>query len=781
MNIIKRNGTIVEFNKDKIIHAIENAMLETETGVDHDIASNVADEIYIIVSSSNKNVNVEEIQDLVEIHLMKYSSGAAKRYILYRSKREKIRTNVVKPVGILSDEFISKYKHMKSPMDQLGNFVYYRTYSRYLPEENRREYWWETVRRAVEYNCSLAPINKNEAEELYDNIFNLRQFLSGRTMWAGNTAVSIKYPMSNYNCSFQTADSFISFKDVFYLLMVGSGAGVAVLREFVEKLPKVRTNYEVIHESYHPIEKSKRLDNTSLNFKGNNMAIINIGDSKEGWAEGLDLFFKIITSNSYKNIETIRINYDHVRPKGERLKTFGGTASGHQSIQTMFYKIDSVIRKYSDTYPKYKLKPIDCLDIYNIIGENVVSGGVRRTSEIILVDPDDEECLNAKSSLYYQEDGKWVFNKALSHRQMSNNSIYYKTKPTREFLHKHIQSVKTTGEPGWINAEAASKRRENFKGVNPCGEVLLDSKGLCNLTTVNVMAFVKDGNINISKLLEAQILSARSSYRMTCPELELPEWNDIQQRDKLLGCSLTGWQDMVNATNMSIVEQKELLESLRKVSRSAADNYAEKLGMKKSLLITTVKPEGTLSLLPTVSCGVHYSHSPYYIRRVRISADDALVKVCEELGYPVYPEVGQDPETCTTKVVEFPNKAPIGKTKKDISAIDQLEIYKMFMESYVDHNASITVTVKEHEWNIVEEWLWDNWDEVVGLTLIPDEEDNSVYELMPFEECSEEEYNRRISEMKPFIPSLISKYETEEIDSDDPNMNDCATGICPVR
>lgn len=162
-----------------------------------------------------------------------------------------------------------------------------------------------------------------------------------------------------------------------------------------------------------------------------------------------------------------------------------------------------------------------------------------------------------------------------------------------------------------------------------------------------------------------------------------------------------------------------------------------------------------MSQLPEVSSGVHYSHSPYYIRRVRINSSDPLVKVCEELGYPIYPEVGQDMETCTTKVIEFPCKAPKGRTKYDVSAIEQLEAYKMFMENYVEHNCSITVHVRDHEWEEVEQWVWDNWDTIVAVTFLP--LDDSFYQLMPYEAITEEEYNRRIKEMKPFMPSLLKK------------------------
>jgi ribonucleoside-diphosphate reductase alpha chain/ribonucleoside-triphosphate reductase len=339
--------------------------------------------------------------------------------------------------------------------------------------------------------------------------------------------------------------------------------------------------------------------------------------------------------------------------------------------------------------------------------------------------------------------------------------------------------MRYSGEPGWINERAGKKRRTNFNGVNPCAEILLDSKGLCNLTTVNVMGFVsKDGKLDKDGLLEAQRLSARAGYRMTCTELEIPEWNAVQQRDKLLGCSLTGWQDMVNATKLNLEKQKTLLKELRKAARSAAEAYARELGGTEPLLVTTVKPEGTLSLLPVVSSGVHFSHAPYFVRRVRISADDPLVKVCEELEYPVYPEVGQSADNATTKVVEFPVRAPAGRIKKDVTAIEQLEIYKLFMENYVDHNCSITVHVRDDEWEGVEQWVWDNWDELLALSFLS--YDDSFYELLPFEEISKAEYERRVAAMKPFIPSLISKYEKEETEYDIGNEG-CEGGACPVR
>lgn len=781
MKVEKRNKSLVEFDASKIKRAIEKAMAETLDGVDTILASEIASKIEKEFEKEQDIIHIEDIQDMVEMLLMdSIRKDAAKRYIIYRAERDRSRINRKEENTHLTEDFISTYKHSMAPMGELGSFVFYRTYSRFLNSEGRREYWYETVKRAVEYNTSIAPTTKEEAEALYDNVFNLRQFLSGRTFWIGNTEVSKNYPLANFNCAFEVIDSFKSFKDLFYLLMLGCGVGVRVLDEDVAGMPKVRTDYTIIHQDYTSKLKFERLENTSLNFFADDSCEIIVGDSKEGWIESLSFYFDLITEHNYRGIRNIFIDYSNVREKGERLIKFGGTASGHESLKNMFRKIDKVIKKraLSISQKKVRLTSVDCMDIANIIGENVVVGGVRRTAEMVIIDQNDKEAINAKSELYTFENNKWQINQEIAHRQMSNNSIYFTSKPSRKELHLQLERMRYSGEPGFINHEAASQRRPNMKGVNPCGEILLDSKGVCNLTTINVMAFVKDGVLQKEELLKAQKLSARAGYRMTMLELELPEWDKTQKRDRLLGCSLTGWQDMVNITGITREDEAHLLRELRKAARDAADEYAKELGQNVPILVTTVKPEGTLSQLPTVSSGVHYSHSPYFVRRVRISSSDPLLKVCEELKYPVFPEVGQEMETAATKVVEFPVKAPDGRTKYDITAIEQLENYIMFMENYVDHNCSITVHVREDEWEDVEEFVWNNWNKIVAVSFIP--LNDAFYELMPYESISEEEYKKRKLEMKPFIPSLISKYETKEEEYELEN-DGCENGICPVR
>ena len=471
-----------------------------------------------------------------------------------------------------------------------------------------------------------------------------------------------------------------------------------------------------------------------------------------------------------------------MRPKGERLKTFGGLASGPEPLMKMFEKVHKVLTtdEYSPKPENGKLRPIHLLDICNIIAQGIVVGGVRRSAQIALISPDDEECLNAKKGIVGKPD--------MDHRYLSNNSVFYEEKPTWDQLKKHFETLRDEGEPGFINAESARKRRENFNGVNPCAEVLLDNKGLCNLTTINVMAFVKDGTLDIAGLLEAQRLSARMGVRMTCVDLELYKWDRVQKRDRLTGCSLTGWQDMVEAVLLSKGQEIDLLQRLKYAAIQEAESYAEELGIEPPLLVTTIKPEGTISqLCGGVSPGLHHSHSPYYIRRIRINANDPLLKVVEELGWQVHNEVGQGVEIIDengnkiitpvlTKVIDFPVKSPTSKTKYDVSSLEQLETYYKFQQHYTEHNSSITVTVKEKEWEDVARNIYENWDQMIGVSFL--KLDGHVYDLAPYEAITEEQYIELKSKMKPFDHNLLLKYESGE---DHEVESDCEGGVCPIR
>lgn len=768
IGIIKRDGHIESFELEKVERAVLYAMMDVGK-IDVDKARDIAGMIDTILFSGEKSLTVTEISAIIEQELIDCGyTDVARAYINWRTRRE-FERDMDTEYKLLSKKFLSKYKHTKPPMTEIGTLTYYRTYSRYIPEKKRREYWWETVARAVDYNCSLdSKTTVKEAELLYDNIFNLRQFLSGRTLWSGGTPTAYTNPISQYNCSGLVIEELESYGDICYLLMLGVGVGFSVQRQYVNNLPMVRGDIMVNHIQYSPVVAGKRKEITEFSITDTYMEIT-VGDSKMGWAKAVEYILKAFYAVEFKSVKYIGINYNNVRPHGEPLKTFGGTASGHGALLTILDKMVGVILTNNSTMKK--LSTLEAMDIGNIIAEGIVVGGVRRSAEMVFCDADDKAVIEAKNNIYQ------AGNEGLLHRAMSNNSVAYEKKPTMDDLKERFKTIRHSAEGNFYNLETARKRKPNCKISNPCGEILLDSHQFCNLTTVNVMAFVEDGKLNMFKLLEAQMLSARAGYRTALLELELPKWNKNQKRDRLIGCSFTGWQDMVNATGITVEQQIHVARALRTEANDRANSYADSLGTGRPELVTTVKPEGTLSLLPTVSSGLHFSHSPYYIRRIRINSADPLVKVCEELGYPIKPEVGQTNENCRTKVIEFPVKAPLGKTKYEVSAIEQLEMYKMFMENYVDHNASNTISVKDEEWDEVITWIYDNWDSVIGITFIS--LDTTFYDLLPYEACDEAEYERRKAEMKPFNPELLLKYEVrEDFEIAD---DDCVGGACPVR
>lgn len=442
---------------------------------------------------------------------------------------------------------------------------------------------------------------------------------------------------------------------------------------------------------------------------------------------------------------------------------------------------------------------------------------VRRTAEIFLFDADDYESMFAKygiNGIWNVEQHVKVIEAArtaglveqaeflesiptmdaearpLHHRRMSNNSVAFESKPTREQLTMIFEIMQAEGEPGFINLEEAKRRRPNAEGLNPCAEILLDSYGVCNLTTVNLMQFVKrEGDaytLDTDALTEAQRMSARAGLRMTLVTLEIPHWNAVQQRDRLLGTSLTGVKDAMALLGYNASDEAMLIAHLGEVARREADDYAKEMRVSAPLLVTTVKPEGTISQVAGgVSSGLHYSHSPYYIRRIRINANDPLAKAVMDNGWTVHAEVGTPGETpdirlanARTLVIDFPVKSGATVTKDDVSAAEQFGTYFNFQRYYTEHNSSNTITVKPDEWGEVEQIVYDGWDEFVGVSFLA--ADGGTYELAPYEAISEAQYDEMVANFKPFEPAILAQYETGE-DSDLDGMDGCEGGVCPIR
>lgn len=714
----------------------------------------------------------------------------------------------------LKPEFLNKYPDNPQWNSLLGQFVYLRTYSRFDHIKGRREHWKETCARVVNYSMSLyeGPADtaelRAEAEALFHEMFNLRLFTAGRTMWIGGTDAARKFPLSNFNCSFTVVDSYRAFVDAFYLMMLGTGVGFRVLPRDVTQLSPIKTNVVVAHKPYHPKAQEARVDNTTVYEDSGGVYII-VGDSKEGWVDALSIYFDVLTSD--KQIESIMINYDNVRQQGEILKTFGGRASGHTALRDMFKQIHKVVCRGTN-----QLSTVQAMDIMNIIGSCVVVGGVRRSSEITLFDIGDKEVMDAKVDLW-SDPAKADF----YYRGMSNNSIYFTSKPTKAQLEDIFKRVLNNGEPGFINATAAARRRPNYAGTNPCAEILLADNGVCNLSEVNVAGFVghdasKRPYIDFNKLADAVKLATRVGLRMTNVELELPHWDAVQKRDRLTGVSLTGYVEAMDAVGVDSSEPNsfvpiitedgsyyslllgDFLRTLNITANEEANLYAKEMRIPAPLLVSTIKPSGTISQLPTVSSGGHSSYAPFYVRRVRISSFDPLAKTMLAVGYPVYPEATtMRPEefvklsnfermkvldSAQTWVIEFPIKTSAKRSANSESAVEQLNRYFTLQEYWTDHNTSITITFSPEEVDEIIEMILENWDNYIGVSFLP--KNTTAYPLLPYEEITEEEFAKRRNQVEHItweniVAELVQREskQTEE-DEFDP---DCAGGACPVR
>jgi ribonucleoside-diphosphate reductase alpha chain len=748
----KRDGSIVPFDLERIVTATFKAMIQTSEGTE-DEARLVANKVLadlVKISKHHKNFvpTVEGIQDTVESELI--LSGyvkTAKAYILYREKRAKLREKglmVPERVRRLATES-KRYFH-----NPLGEFIYYRSYSKWITEENRRETWIETVDRYIGFMKENLDkkLKEPEYKELREGILKTEAMPSMRLLQFSGQATRATNVCA-YNCSYIAPESFRDIAEVMYVSMCGTGAGWSVESQNVQKLPQIK------------IQTGKRLPTHK------------IADSKEGWCDAFILGMETWAAGS-----DVDFDFSLIRPAGARLRTMGGKASGPEPLNRLLnFARDKMLRRQGK-----RLTNLDVHDIICMVGDCVVSGGVRRSAMISLSDLDDNDIRDAKKGQFYMTEPQ---------RGLANNSAVYLNKPTNsEFMNEWVALMNSgSGERGIFNRgsltrQLPERRLKALKdymdgsgtklvgsiGTNPCGEIILQSKQFCNLSEV-VARKEDDEKSLLRKIRLATILGTYQSSLTNFPYLS-KQWKEHCERERLLGVSITGQWDCPALRN------PETLKRLRTESVRVNKIYAKRFGINESTCITCVKPSGTLSQMVDCSSGMHPRHSPYYIRRVRIAATDTLFKMLRDQGVPYYPEVGQSAENATTYVIEFPVKAPGGSIyRDDLTAVEQLEYWKLVKKNYTEHNPSVTISVGDDEWIGVANWLYNNWDLLGGLSFLPREK--HVYKLAPYETIDEKTYDELTKRFSHIDYSKIITYEKKD-ETELKKELACAGGVCEI-
>ena len=626
----------------------------------------------------------------------------------------------------------------------LSDITVHMKYAKYLPELNRR------VTRNKGMHLKSYPDLKEEIEEVYKMVYDKKILPPMRSMQFGGKPIEIA-PNRIYNCAYMPIDHVDSFSECMFLLLGGTGVGYSVQNHHVLQLPPINKPYS---------KRTKRYL---------------IGDSIEGWADAVKLLMK-----SYLNGRSSKILFDFsdIRPKGARLKTFGGRASGPDPLIDLFYFTTNIFKDAGGR----KLTSYECHRMMCKIAEVVVVGGVRRSALMSLSNLTDERMRNAKSGQWWSDTPEMA---------LSNNSVCYTEKPDIGIFMKEWTSLyeSKSGERGIFNREAAVKqvakngRRDTNHdfGCNPCSEILLRDGQFCNLTEVVVRAEDTQKDI-MRKVRLATILGTFQSSLTNFKRLR-PKWVHNTEEEALLGVSLTGIMDnsFMNGSNTDRGHYgkrnlPDFLSDLRKETVETNKHWAELMGINQSTATTAIKPSGTVSQLVDSASGIHTRHNDYYLRRVRADSKDPIAQLMEDQGIPCEPDV-MKPNS--VKVFTFPMKAPKGAVlRNDRTAIEQLELWLTYQRHYCEHKPSVTISVREHEWMEVGAWVYKHFDEVSGVSFLP-HSDHS-YQQAPYEDCTKKEYTAMFNKMPKNVDwDLISKYELTDMTVGSKTLA-CTGNICEM-
>jgi len=625
-------------------------------------------------------------------------------------------------------------------------FIHKSRYARWIDEESRREDWHETAERYVDYMINQVQgkngyrVTDELRHELEQAIIGLEVMPSMRAMMTAGAALA-RDNICGYNCSYIPVDSPRSFDEAMYILMCGTGVGFSVERENVDKLPVVSENFS------------------------NSDIVINVADSKIGWAKAFRELVALLYAGTIPSWDM-----SGIRPAGSRLKTMGGRASGPQPLIDLFNFAVSMFKKAAGR----RLYPIEAHDLMCKVGEVVVVGGVRRSALISLSNLNDDQMAHAKAGQWWENEGQ---------RALANNSVAYKSKPEIDtFMREWVSLYESkSGERGMFNREAADKQvarngRRNTGyawGTNPCSEIILRPYQFCNLSEVVVRAHDTLSDLK-RKVRLATILGTLQSTLTDFKYLR-KIWKDNTEEERLLGVSLTGIMD--HSVLAGLTDSRTWLTEMKQVAIDTNAELALMLGIQQSSAITCVKPSGTVSQLVDSASGIHARHNDYYIRTVRGDNKDPLTQFLINEGVHNERDV-MKPDATT--VFSFAMKSPDNAVlRDDRTAVEQLELWKLYAEHWCEHKPSITVSVKEHEWMEVGAWVYENFDVSSGVSFLPFSD--HTYQQAPYQDIEPDDYHdwQKSYEHVVLDWNKLTDFEKEDNTSGSRELA-CTAGVCEV-
>lgn len=630
--------------------------------------------------------------------------------------------------------------------DPYRNFIMLSRYARWNEELGRRETWTETVDRYCDFMLNhLASLGYTPPgslmSEIRHAIKNHKVFPSMRALMTAGPALERSH-IAGYNCSYLPVKDTKAFSEAVFILMNGTGLGYSVESEYVNQIP-------TLPEYFAP-----------------GVVTFIVEDSKEGWASCVNY----VTTSLWQGIIP-NVSYDLIRPKGARLKTFGGRASGPEPLKKLVEFITSTCLKASGR----QLTTTEVHDIMCMIGDVVVSGGVRRSALISLSDLNDTEMATAKSGEWWIDNGQ---------RALANNSAVFDASCSRNDFDQNWNALvqSGSGERGIFNRYAAQNQAatrgtrsvDREYGVNPCGEILLRPYEFCNLTTIVVEPDDTPDKL-ADKVRLATVLGTWQATLTDFPYIR-PEWAENVKEERLLGVSMTGiyGHSVLNGSEGK-EKLRELLVGLQMAAENVNADMAEDIGIPRSAAITCIKPEGTTSQGAGTSSGMHPWYDQFYIRTVRQAKTDPISKLMVDAGIPYEEDLMNE----SNFVFSFPVRAPASAlTRNDVGAIEHLELWLEYKTYWCHHNPSITVNVHEAEWDSVREWVWEHLDDMTGVSFLP--YSDHTYKQAPYQPITEEQYN----DLLQFMPTVnwgdLSFYEIEDTTTGTQELA-CVAGACEIK